>query len=101
MKVPDEASTLPTHAQVSIPPAGLEDPGSLLLEERLQLRRHFEVTDVSVEEAARGKWTRPEGRDPREKRLPRFCERWDATEGQEGQEGHCRPQRLSHRKDIT
>lgn len=35
MKVPDEASTLPTHAEVSMPPVGLEDPGGLLLEERL------------------------------------------------------------------
>lgn len=61
MKAPEEASTLMVRAQVSVIPA---DPGitnHLLLKEGLQLRRHSRVTDVSVEEAARGKGTRQEG----------------------------------------
>lgn len=61
MKAPDEASTLIARAQVSVISADLGTKDHLLLKEGLQLRRHSRVTDVSVEEAARGKWTRREG----------------------------------------
>jgi hypothetical protein len=56
----------------------------LLLEKRLQLRRHFGITDVPVVEATRGKANR--GREAREK--PDFCE-WNATEGKEGHVRLC------------
>jgi hypothetical protein len=53
----------------------------LLLEEGLQLRCHFGITDMTVEEATRRR--RTNRRKSRRKRTSK----WETTEGKEG---HCR-----------
>jgi hypothetical protein len=80
MKELDESSTLKKRQCLKRWARELD----LLLEKRLQLRRHFGITDVPVVKATRGKANR--GREAREK--PDFCE-WNATEGKEGHVRLC------------